>query len=67
MQENLENVHARLNHTMRHYVNKYVNDWVAFVDYAIMVYRSTSHTTTMFSPYFLLHDPEMRLSATDDM
>ena len=32
-----------------------------------MVHRSTPHTTTKYSPYYLLHGREIRLSTTDDL
>jgi transposase InsO family protein len=67
MQGKIETFHAGLNQTMSHYVNKYGNDWDDFVDYALMVHRSTPHTTTKYSPYYLLHGREMRLPTTDDL
>ena len=67
MQGKTEKLHAGFNQPMSHYVNKYGNDWDNFVDYALMVHRSTPHTTTKYSPYYLLHRWEMRLPTTDDL
>jgi hypothetical protein len=67
MQGKVEKFHFGLNQTMNHYVNKYGSDWDDFADYALMVQRSTPHTTTKFSPYYLLHGQEMRLPTTDDL
>jgi transposase InsO family protein len=41
MQEKIEKFYAVLNQTMSHYVNKYGNDWDAYVDYLLMVHRAT--------------------------
>jgi len=67
MQGKVEKFHAGLNQTISHYVNKYGNDWNDFVDYASMVHRSTPHTITKFSPYYLLHGRDMRLPTMDDL
>jgi hypothetical protein len=52
---------------MSHYVNKYGNDWDDFVDYALMVHRSTPHTVTKYSPYYLLHGRDMRMPSENDL
>ena len=59
-----EKFHAGLNQTMSHYVNEHVNDWDDFVDYTLMVHRSTPHTTTKYTTYYLLHGREMKLPTT---
>jgi hypothetical protein len=67
MQGKVEKFHFGLNQTTSHYVNKYGSDWDDFVYYALMVQRSTPHTTTKFSPYYFLHGRETRLPTTDDL
>jgi transposase InsO family protein len=66
MQGKIERFHVRLNQTMSH-VNKYGNDCDDYVDYALMVHRATPHSTTKFSPCFLLHGWDMRLPNTADL
>ena len=66
MQGKVEKFQAELNQTINHYVSKYGNDWDDFVD-TLMVHCSTSHTTTKFSPYYLLHGRDMRHPTTDDL
>jgi hypothetical protein len=48
-------------------VNKYGNDWDDYVDYALMVHRTTPHSVTKFSPYYLLHGRDMRLPNTGNL
>jgi hypothetical protein len=67
MQGKIERFHAGLNQTMSHYVNKYGNDWDDFVDYALMVHRATPHSTTKYSPYYLLHGRDMRMPNAGDL
>jgi len=52
---------------MSHYVNKYGNGWDDFVDYALMVHRSTPHSITKSSPYYLLHGRDMRMPNIEDL
>ena len=52
---------------MSHYVNKYVNDWDDFVDYALMVHRATPHSFTKCSPYYLLHGRDMRMPNMEEL
>jgi hypothetical protein len=52
---------------MSHYVNKYGNDWDESVNYALMAHRAVPHSTTRYSPFYLLYGGEMRLPAEDDL
>ena len=52
---------------MSHYVNKYGDDWDEFVNYALMAHRAVPHSTTRYSPFYLLYGREMILPAEDDL
>jgi transposase InsO family protein len=67
MQGKVEKFHLGLNQTMSHYVNKYGNDWDEFVSYALMAHRAIPHSTTRYSPFYLLHGRQMRLPMEDDL
>jgi transposase InsO family protein len=67
MQGKVEKFHLGLNQSMSHYVNKYGNDWDEFVNYALMAHRAVPHSTTRYSPFYLLFGMEMRLPAEDDL
>jgi transposase InsO family protein len=67
MQGKVEKFHLGLNQTMCHYVNKYGNDWDDFVNYALMAHRAIPHSTTRYSPFYLLYGRQMRLPMEDDL
>jgi transposase InsO family protein len=67
MQGKVEKFHLGLNQSMSHYVNKYGNDWDEFVNYALMAHHAVPHTTTRYSPFYLLYGREMRLPTEDDL
>ena len=67
MQEKVEKFHMGLNQSMSHYVKKYGDDWDEFVNYALMAHRAVPHSTTRYSPFYLLYGREMRLPAEDDL
>ena len=50
-----------------HNVSKYGDDWDEFVNYALMAHRAVPHSTTRYSPFYLLYGREMRLPAVDDL
>jgi hypothetical protein len=52
---------------MSHYANKYENDWDEFVDYALMAHRAIPLSVTRYSPFYLLHEPQMRIPMEDDL
>jgi hypothetical protein len=51
---------------LSHFVRKDARDWDLFVPYAVMAYRSMSHCSTKYSPYYLLYRRDMRLPIEDD-
>jgi transposase InsO family protein len=65
MEGKVEKFHLGLNQSMSHYVNKYRNDWDEFVNYALMAHRAVPHSTTRYSPFYLLYGREMRFPAED--
>jgi hypothetical protein len=67
LQGKVEKFHVGLNQTMRHYVNKYWNDWDEFVNYALISQRAIPHSFTRHSPFYLLHGQQMRLAMEDDL
>jgi len=62
-----EKFHLGINQSMSHYVNMYGDDWGEFVNYALMAHRAVPHSTTTYSPFYLLYSREMRLPAEDDL
>jgi hypothetical protein len=67
VQGKFEKFHLGLIQSMSHYVNKYGNDWDEFVNYALMAHRAVPHSTTRYSPFYLLYGREMRLPAEGDL
>ena len=67
MQGKVEKFHLGLNQGMSHYVNKYGDDWDEFVNYALMAHHAVPHSTTRYSPFYLLYGRETRLPAEDDL
>lgn len=53
--DGLERSHQTLAAYLRHYVDKYLDDWDDYVPYAMFVYNTTIHTTTKHQPYELIY------------
>jgi hypothetical protein len=47
-------------------VRKDVRNWDEFIPYAVMVYRALPHSSTKYSPYYLVFGRDMRLPIEDD-
>lgn len=57
----LERLHRTLNESIAHFVRRDGRDWDRWLPYALMAYRSVPHSSTGYSPYFLLHGREMSM------
>ena len=57
----VERSHHTLSDMLSHFVNKDQRNWDKWVPLVQMAYRSTPHSITRYSPYFLLHGREMKL------
>jgi len=59
----LERWHRELHDGMSHYVNSSHSNWDLVLPFFLMTYRATPHSTTGYSPFFLLHGREMVLTS----
>lgn len=57
----VERSHQTLMSYLKCFVDEDQKNWDTWLPYAMMMYRSTPHSVTKYSPYFLLHGREMRL------
>lgn len=46
---------------LSHYVNKLNDDWDEWINLALMAYRAPPHTSTGYTPYYLIHRSEANL------
>jgi len=63
----IERHHRTLHTILSHYVNKSHTDWDLKLPYFLWAYRATPHSTTGYSPFFLLHDREMVTPANENL
>jgi hypothetical protein len=63
----VERLHRSLHSGLSHYVNANHKNRDEVVPYYLMSHRSTPHTTTSYSPFYLLHWRKMILSNTDNL
>ena len=61
-----ERMHNLLIDMLSHFVRKDAKNWDEYVPYAVMAYRAMPHSTTKYSPYYLVYGREMRLPIEDD-
>ena len=59
-------MHKLLIDMLSHFVRKDAKNWDEYVPYAVMAYRAMPHSTTRYSPYYLVYGREMRLPIEDD-
>jgi len=59
-------MHKLLIDMLSHFVMKDAKNWDEYVPYAVMAYRAMPHSTTRYSPYYLVYGREMRLPIEDD-
>lgn len=57
----VERSHQTLSNHLSHFINKNQTDWDEWIDFALMAYRTTPHSVTGYSPYFLTHGREAKL------
>jgi len=63
----VERLHRSLHSGLSHYVNANHKNWEEFVSVYLMLHTATPHTTTGYSPFYLLHGREMVLPSTDNL
>jgi transposase InsO family protein len=63
----VERLHCSLHSGLSHYVNASHKNWDEVVPYYLMSHRATPHTTTGYSPFYLLHGREMILPRTENL
>ena len=63
----IERLHRSLNTGLSHYVDSANTNWDTLVPFFLMAYRATPHSTTVYSPFHLLHGREMILPSSDDL
>jgi hypothetical protein len=51
---------------LSHFVRKDAKNWDKYVPYAVMAYRATPHTSTNYSPYYLVYGIDLRLPIEDE-
>lgn len=57
----VERSHQTIMSTLSQFVDSDQKNWDVWLPYAMLAYRATPHSTTRYSPYYLLHGREMRL------
>jgi ribosomal protein L21E len=62
-----ERWHRTLHTGLSHLVNNSHTDWDLQLSFFLMGYRATPHTTTGYSPFYLLHGREMSLPGNDNL
>jgi transposase InsO family protein len=55
----LERYHKTMHRGLSHYINAAGMNWDTLVPLYLMAYRSLPHSSTGFTPYYLLHGREM--------
>jgi len=63
----VEGLHRFLYSGLSHYVNANHKNWDEFLSLYLMSRRATPHTTTGYSPFYLLHERDMVLPSTDNL
>ena len=63
----IERFHNSLHEGLSHYINSTNTNWDTLVPFYLMSSRATPHSSTGFSPFYLLHGREMVLPNSDDL
>ena len=61
-----ERMHKLLVDMLSHFVRKEPRNWDDYVPYAVMAYRAMPHSSTTYSPYYLVFGRDLRLPIEDD-
>jgi transposase InsO family protein len=61
----IERMHRSLKDMLSHYVTDLQDNWDDMLPYVMMAYRSTMHSSTQQTPFYLLHGREMQLPFDD--
>jgi hypothetical protein len=51
---------------LSHFVRKDTRNWDKFIPFAVMAYRAMPHSSTKYSPYYLVFGRDIRLPIEDD-
>ena len=57
----VERFHRVLHDSIAHYIDSTSTNWDVVLPFFLMAYRATPHSTTTYSPFYLLHGREMVL------
>lgn len=57
----VERSHQTIMSHLKCYVDEDQRNWDVWLPYAMLMYRNTPHTTTKYSPFYMMHGREMRL------
>jgi len=63
----IERLHRDLHAGLPHYVNSANTNWDIVVPFYLISHRATTHSTTGFIPFFLLHGGEIILPSHEDL
>ena len=61
-----ERMHKLLVDMLSHFVRKDARNWDEYVHYAVIAYRAIPHSSTKYSPYYLVFGRDLRLPIEDD-
>jgi hypothetical protein len=59
-------MHKLLVDMLSHFVHKDAKNWDEYIPYAVMAYRAMPHSSTKYSPYYLVFVRDFRLPIEDD-
>ena len=63
----VERFHKSLHNGLSHYNDSSNTNWNLLTPFYLMAYRATPNTTTVHSPYYLLHGREMPLPGVENL
>jgi len=63
----LKRWHKDLHTALSHYINAANTNWDTIAPFFLMAHRAQTHSVTGYSPFSLLHGPEMQLPGNDNL